>query len=175
MKQKLHTFLPASYMFCAQGSNIVISKQTQFSTMIVILGTIESLIFFLLSILHLSWAIGSKWGFEESLPKTVEGERVLNPTKKDSAIVGVGLLFFAIFYRIKVGIIPIDLPSWTLSIAGWVISVIFLFRAMGDFKYVGFFKKVSGTDFATNDTKYYSPLCLVLGLLGILLEVLLNQ
>lgn len=141
--------------------------------MIIILGTIESLIFFLLSVLHISWAFGRTWGFEESIPTTEEGEKVLSPSRKDSAIVGVGLLLFAIFYRIKVGIIPIDLPSWALSVAGWVIPAIFLFRAMGDFKYIGFFKRVKETDFATNDTKYYSPLCLVLGLNGLYLELLL--
>ncbi len=143
--------------------------------MIIILGTIESLASFLLSVLHFSWVFGSKWGFEESLPKNEKGERLLNPSKKDSAVVGIGLLLFAIFYRVKVGIIPIDLPAWVLSVAGWVIPTIFLFRAMGDFKYVGFFKQVKGTDYALNDTKYFSPLCLILGLNGIFIELLLTK
>lgn len=142
--------------------------------MIIILGTIESLAFFLLSILHISWAVGSTWGFEESLPKDEEGNRVLSPSRKDSAIVGVGLLFFAIFYRVKIGIIPIDLPTWALTAAGWIIPTVFLFRSMGDFKYVGFFKKVNETDFAKNDTKYFSPLCLILGINGILIEWIIN-
>ena len=141
--------------------------------MITILGTIESLIFFLLSILHLSWAFGRKWGFEEAIPTNEQGERMLNPTRKDSAIVGIGLLFFALFYRIKIGIIPIELPIWVLGLAGWIISSIFLLRAMGDFKYVGFFKQVTETDFGRNDTKYYAPLCLTLGLNGILIELIL--
>ena len=32
----------------------------------------------------------------------------------------------------------------------------------GNFRLVGFFKKVRGTRFATLDTRYYSPLCLFL-------------
>lgn len=79
---------------------------------------------------------------------------------------------FALFYRIKIGIIPVELPGWVLGTAGWLIAIIFLLRAMGDFNYVGFFKKVRETDFAINDSKYYSPLCLGLGLLGIAIELI---
>ena len=41
------------------------------------------------------------------------------------------------------------------------IGIVFLIRAIGDFKYVGFSKKVKGSLFAENDGRYYSPLCLV--------------
>jgi hypothetical protein len=33
-------------------------------------------------------------------------------------------------------------------------------RAIGEFKYVGFFKRVRGSRFARRDTLLYSPLCL---------------
>ena len=36
-------------------------------------------------------------------------------------------------------------------------------RAIGDFKYVGFFKQRRGTRFALLDTRFYSPLALALG------------
>jgi hypothetical protein len=39
-----------------------------------------------------------------------------------------------------------------------------LARAVGDFKYVGFSKRVRGTPFARLDTWIYSPLCLLLAL-----------
>jgi lipopolysaccharide/colanic/teichoic acid biosynthesis glycosyltransferase len=35
-------------------------------------------------------------------------------------------------------------------------------RAVGEFKYVGFFKRVRDSKFATLDTFVYSPLCLLL-------------
>ena len=44
------------------------------------------------------------------------------------------------------------------------IGIVMLVRAVGDFKYVGFFKKIEGTIFAQNDTRYYSPLCLLISL-----------
>jgi hypothetical protein len=34
-----------------------------------------------------------------------------------------------------------------------------LFATVCDFKYVGFFKKVVDTEFARNDTNYFTPIC----------------
>jgi hypothetical protein len=36
---------------------------------------------------------------------------------------------------------------------------VFGLRAIGDFRYLGFFKRVTGTRFARADTLIYSPLC----------------
>jgi catechol 2,3-dioxygenase-like lactoylglutathione lyase family enzyme len=41
---------------------------------------------------------------------------------------------------------------------------VFLLRAVGDFRLVGFFKRVRGTPFARWDTRLFSPLCVALGL-----------
>jgi len=64
------------------------------------------------------------------------------------------------------------LSRFLLSICGWAIPAIFLLRALGDFRYVGFFKKVKTTPFAKADTKFFSPLCLMLGLFGIAIQLL---
>ena len=62
-------------------------------------------------------------------------------------------------------------PTWLQDYGLYVVASIFLIRAIGDFNYVGFFKKVTTTEFAINDTKYFSPLCLFLGVVGLLIEV----
>ncbi|WP_369124978.1 DUF3995 domain-containing protein [Enterobacter asburiae] len=49
-------------------------------------------------------------------------------------------------------------------IGNWVVVVLFLLRAVGDFKIVGFFKKIRRTEFSKYDSLYYSPLCLYLSL-----------
>ncbi|WP_420577387.1 DUF3995 domain-containing protein [Ekhidna sp.] len=131
-----------------------------------------AIIFFMLSGIHFSWALGGTWGFETALPTTEDGKRVLNPKKIDSAIVGAGLLFFGMFYLIKTDHISLGLPEWVLVVAGWLIPSIFLLRAIGDFKYVGFFKKVSTTDFAKNDSRFFSPLCAGIALVGFILELI---
>ena len=45
-------------------------------------------------------------------------------------------------------------------------------RAFGDFKHVGFFKTSKNSRFSALDTRYYSPLCLLLGILILVLELL---
>ena len=135
------------------------------------LALIQSLILLGLSLLHFSWVLGSKWGFDKALPTTPEGVKVLNPTKFDSAMVAIGLLLFGAFYVIKGNFVSISIPSYMLTYAGWAIGAIFLLRSIGDFKYVGFFKSITGTDFAKMDTMFYSPLCLVLAIIAIVLEV----
>jgi hypothetical protein len=44
-----------------------------------------------------------------------------------------------------------------------VLGAVFVLRAIGERKLVGFFKRVRGTAFARWDTWLFSPLCLALG------------
>ncbi|MDY8138547.1 DUF3995 domain-containing protein [Aquimarina sp. 2201CG5-10] len=137
-----------------------------------ILPILLSLLFFVLGLIHLSWVFGGKFGFEASLPTKENGERVLNPKKLDSAVVGLGLMVFGLFYLSKSGIIDYDLPSIILNYGSWIIPAIFILRAIGEFKYVGFFKRVRQTKFGKLDTLFFSPLCLVIGILGILIKLM---
>lgn len=140
-------------------------------SMFSVLCLLQGLLFLTLALIHFNWVIGNAWGFDAALPTKENGERVLNPKKLDSAIVGFGLTLFASFYFIKSSVFPIALPAFFLAYGGWTISLIFLLRAVGDFRYVGFFKRIKGTRFAKMDTRYYSPLCLCLCMLGIILEL----
>ena len=135
----------------------------------IILTFILFIIFLALSLLHLSWAAGSSWGFEDAIPKNEEGKWMLKPKKKDSFIVGLGLLMFGLFYLIRADIIEFRLPSFVVSAASFIIPIIFLMRAMGDFRYVGFTKKLKTTTFAKKDTRFYSPLCLGIAIIGFIL------
>jgi hypothetical protein len=51
----------------------------------------------------------------------------------------------------------------------WIIVLTFLIRAIGDFNYVGFFKKQKKTIFGKADTKFYTPLCLTIAILAFIL------
>ena len=137
-----------------------------------VLSILLSLILIGLGIVHFNWVIGGKFGFVESLPTKENGERILNPKKIDSAIVGIGLTAFGIFYILKSGVIEYNTPEWIMRYGSWIIPVIFILRAIGEFKYVGFFKSVKKTDFGKLDTKLFSPLCLIIGISGILIELM---
>lgn len=135
-----------------------------------ILSILLSIIFISLGMIHFNWVIGGKFGFSESLPTKENGERVLNPKKTDSAIVGMGLTAFGIFYLFRSGIMGYELPDWMVQFGGWIIPIIFLLRAVGEFKYVGFFKRIKTTAFGKLDTRFFSPLCLIIGVLGIIIQ-----
>ncbi|WP_299157524.1 DUF3995 domain-containing protein [uncultured Tenacibaculum sp.] len=140
--------------------------------MIYFLGLISFLILVFISIIHLYWSVGGKWAFKEVIPTKINGEEVMNPKWIDSLFVGVFLLIIAILYAVKINLFKTDLiPSWLLNYGLYVVGGVFILRAVGDFKYVGFFKKIKQTKFGVNDSKYFSPLCLFLGVVGILIEV----
>lgn len=137
-----------------------------------ILSIVLSIILFVLGLIHFNWVVGGKFGFAESLPTKENGQRVLNPKKTDSAIVGTGLIMFGFFYLFKSGIIEYNLAAWILKYGGWMIPILFLLRAIGEFKYIGFFKSVKKTEFGKLDTKLFSPLCLLIGTLGIIIQLI---
>ena len=128
-------------------------------------------LFFILALIHFNWVFGGSWGFAASLPTKESGERVLNPKKIDSAVVGLGLLAFGVFYLLRTGLFSFELPSWLVTYGGWIIPAIFPLRAVGDFKYIGFFKKITRTPFGKLDTKFFSPLCLFIATLGVLIQL----
>ena len=130
------------------------------------------MVLLVLALIHFNWVFGGEFGFSESLPTKENGERILNPKKIDSAIVGAGLLVFSLFYLLKSGLIQVQLPNWMILYVGWIISAIFLLRAIGEFKYVGFFKKIRNTKFGRLDTKLFSPLCLGITIIGVLIEII---
>ncbi len=122
------------------------------------------IIFSSLSLLHFYWAAGGQWWLSNALPTNESGQHVLKTGPVSSMVVGLGLLGFASYYFI----LPAPTLSGTMThIVGWTIPSIFLLRSIGDFKYVGFFKTVKSTEFAKYDNRYYVPLCLVIGVMGL--------
>ncbi|RAI90012.1 DUF3995 domain-containing protein [Algoriphagus yeomjeoni] len=128
-------------------------------------------IFSVLALIHFYWAIGGQWGFESVLPTNEQGQQMLSPKTLDSIIVGSGLTLFAAFYWLTFISVNRKLPFWVRIIGLWVIPLIFGLRALGDFKYIGFFKQIKSTEFAKSDTWFFSPLCLIIAILGFVLLV----
>lgn len=123
-------------------------------------------IFLLLSLLHLTWAMGSKWGWENSIPSDEKGNKVLSPSKKDCIVVGIGLMIFSGLYVSNYLNTTLLISETVERIALWVVPTIFLLRTIGDFKYVGLFKKVKDTPFGKTDSSLIIPLCLLIAVLG---------
>jgi len=116
-----------------------------------------------MGVIHFYWAFGGEFLLDAAIP-TKEGKKLFNPGKLLTILVALILLGFAFVT------LSIDSSEGVYSSLGWAIATLFTLRAIGDFNMVGFFKKIKQTKFALYDTKYFSPLCLVLGIsLSILL------
>ncbi|WP_298220898.1 DUF3995 domain-containing protein [Flavobacterium sp.] len=137
-----------------------------------VLSILLSCILIGLGSIHFYWAFGGKFGFARTLPTKITGEKVLNPKKIDCLIVAFVLTLFGVFYAIESGLIVFKLSEWIISYVSWIIPIIFILRAIGEFKFVGFFKSVKETNFGKSDTKIYTPLCLIIGILGITITLL---
>ena len=126
-------------------------------------------IFLSLSAIHIYWAFGGTALAENAIPKT-DGTPAFQPGKAATLLVAVGLAALALLVAILAWPSVLNAEYLTYAIyAGWAACIIFAARAIGDFKYVGFFKRITNTNFARLDTKYYAPLCVVLSVsLGIL-------
>jgi len=59
-----------------------------------------------------------------------------------------------------------------INLGAWVIAALFLLRAMGDFRYVGFTKSIRSTNFAAYDTKIFTPLSLTIGLMIVVISLI---
>ncbi|MCU0438659.1 MAG: DUF3995 domain-containing protein [Raineya sp.] len=128
-------------------------------------------IFLALSSIHVYWAFGGRWGIDAALPTTEDNKKLMNPRFLASMIVGGGLLGFGLIVLQKGKIISLLEWNWLNQYGLWIIIFIFLARAIGEFRYVGFFKKVKNTPFGKLDTKFYSPLCFLISILAFILEL----
>ncbi|WP_218962179.1 DUF3995 domain-containing protein [Sphingobacterium sp. 1.A.4] len=128
------------------------------------------LIFLFISGLHIYCAFGGRWGSSAVFPTKDDTIEPKMPGPVPTLIVALGLFGFALI--ILLNIMDHNLPIWVDNICKYGILAIigiFLFRAIGDFRYVGLFKKYRNTKFGVNDSKYYTPLCLFIAFLGIIL------
>jgi Protein of unknown function (DUF3995) len=137
-----------------------------------IIGLILFLIFISLSAIHFYWGLGGKWGADAAIPTKESNEKIMNPKLFECFAVAFALLGFGFFILVKAQLLSFKLPNWLLNYGVWALSLLFLLRAVGDFKYAGFFKKIKTTRFGKLDTKYYSPLCLAIGLMIMVLALI---
>ena len=140
-----------------------------------ILALINFIVLFVISLIHVYWAAGGRWGLAESLPKR-SGSKAFQPGRLITLVVALIFGGMAFFYLYKIGwLTPLNaiIPNWLSRYGLGVLAGIFLLRTIGDFRYVGFFKRVRSSRFADLDTKFYSPVCLLLSANSILLSTLL--
>lgn len=124
------------------------------------------IILLIISAIHFYWVLGGDWGLRVSVPELTT-KKVMQPSQVLTLLVAVIFGMMGLFYLYKVGRFPIAnpiVPGWLSQYGLWLLAGVFLLRAIGDFRYVGFFKRIKNSRFAELDTKFYSPLCLLLSI-----------
>jgi hypothetical protein len=113
-------------------------------------------------LLHAYWAIGGG-GTSLAVPES-DGKPAFRPGRIGAGLVALALLAASLLVAQQAsGLAP--WPPRSLATTGcWLLAALFLARAIGDFRWVGLFKRVKDTNFALSDTAAYTPLCLLIGL-----------
>ncbi len=118
-------------------------------------------------VFHLYWAAGGRLGADTVIPRRSAaqgGDALFHPSP-------LGTLTAALFLVgvIALGVVvhrgsDITLPwAWARVLLA-VCGVVFVLRAIGEFRYIGFFKRVKDSPFAYWDTRLFSPFVLLVGL-----------
>ncbi len=144
---------------------------------VIILSLILFLIFTLLGGFHFYWLFGGIWGLKKVIPTKGNEPSTLAIPKLATLIVGIVLVLFGLFYLVNMGITDAQVSTpkafgKVTKYGSWIIPSIFILRAVGEFKYVGFFKKIKNTEFAKADSNIFSPLCIGIGIIGILIQLM---
>jgi len=139
---------------------------------LIITSLILSLIFMILGGFHFYWIFGGIMGINKVIPSINNTTKKPTIPKLATLIVALVLTSFSLLYLLKSGLINFDISPRITTYSYTFIPLIFILRAIGEFKYLGFFKKIKNTEFAKADSKFFSPLCLGIGILGFLIEIL---
>jgi hypothetical protein len=126
-----------------------------------IIALIVVAIFVVLSSIHAYWAFGGRAGRAAAVPE-VGARPAFVPSALATFAVAFALALCAGIVAASAGIIISAVPATWSTWLAFALAAVLLARAVGDFRLVGFFKRVRGTRFARLDSVVYAPLCLVL-------------
>ena len=119
---------------------------------------ILSLVFLLISGIHVYWAFGGKWGIDKVLP-TKNGNRLFEAGTIGTLLVACIFIALFLWVQANAGGLNIDLLTINYNIVSIFLSTIFLIRAVGDFRYIGLFSREK-SKFQRWDKRLFSPLCI---------------
>lgn len=131
--------------------------------MVTLVAALVAIVFGLISLLHIGWATGLGTDRWQAIPER-DGTPVFRPGPL--ATLGVAALLFlaALLVTQRAGLGRELLPPAIVGPGCWVVALALVARSVGEFRYVGFFKRVRDSQFARLDSRLYSPLALLLGL-----------
>lgn len=126
---------------------------------------INFFIFLTLSGIHFYWLFGGRWALNVAVPTDSNGRYLFRPGRFATLVVAIGLLAFALLNLAFAQWLALDVEYRYLRYAMLGVGLVFLLRAVGDFRHMGLTKRYHKTAFARKDSNLYTPLCLMLAAL----------
>ena len=127
-----------------------------------VVSVLLATVFGLLAAVHVYWALPETGDMHAFVPESPDGAPLFRPGRIATLCVAIALVAAALTVLGAANIVRvIERPHW-YRIACWILGLVLLLRAIGDFRYVGFFKTRKSGRFAAMDSRCYSPLCAVL-------------
>jgi hypothetical protein len=121
-----------------------------------------AVVLFALAALHVAWALGAKLGSSVVIPNR-NGRSTFTPSRTGTLLVAAALLGATCVALLQGGVVGPLLPEALVRWAACAAGSAFLLRAVGEFRLVGVFKRVRGTEFARWDDWCFSPLSALMG------------
>jgi hypothetical protein len=128
-----------------------------------IVAVVVIVVFAVLASIHVYWALGGRTGSRAAVPE-LHNRPAFVPSSAATFGVAIGLVGCAVLVAASAGLIASTTPASWVTWLAFALALVLLARAVGDFRLVGFFKRVHGTRFARLDSAVYAPLCLCLAL-----------
>lgn len=140
--------------------------------MIFFLAVLVSACLLVIGIIHVYWILGGKRGSVAAIPSK-GNVPLFKPTAFATAVVAILMGIASVVVLIQAGIVNVPIPGWITKWFSWGMVAAFYLRVIGEFHWVGIFKKYKNSTFAKYDTRFYVPLCFFLGTFT--LVILLNS
>ncbi len=114
--------------------------------------------FAILAAMHVGWAIRGT-GKSAAVPVRPDGSQLFTPGPVPTLAVAALLVLASAIVLARAAIIGLPVPPSLIRLGTWGVAATFALRTIGEFKYVGLFRRVRGTTFATWDARLFTPLC----------------
>ena len=118
-----------------------------------------AVIFGAIAAVHVFWAAGGATTGGAAVPTVADGAPLFRPGRAGTLAVAVLLAAAAAVVLGRAGVTALLAPPVLYRVATWVLGGVLLLRVIGEFRYVGVFKRERGSRFARLDTWLYTPLC----------------
>jgi uncharacterized protein DUF3995 len=112
---------------------------------------------------HFYWGFGGQYGRRVAVPQRLDGTPLFVPSVAATFAVAFALTFILLVTAVYAMRMDLAVPRDLLRIGMLGLALIFLARGLSWHPYVGLFKRVRATDFGRNDTRFYSPGCVIAG------------